>query len=249
MSPGSRFLKVIGKETFKCDGRKQGDQRALRKNFSTDSCGNTIVYLNTTPSTEQLAMPHLSPTTLTTDEQRLILRATAGNLRDHTVISLALGTGLRLAEIVGLNVGDVYAPDGSPRVRVRVRKQIAKGGRAADVFLPDRLLTKLKRYWRWKRQRGEDLVPDAPLFANQSGRRISKRRVQHAWAGWQRRAGFDRSYGFHALRHTAVTNVYRASRDLFLAQRFARHVSPLTTTVYTHPSDADLAASLRGLGC
>src|SRR5262245_16560619 len=34
---------------------------------------------------------------------------------------------------------------------------------------------------------------------------------------------------FHALRHTAVTNVYRASRDLFLAQRFARHVSPLTT--------------------
>ena len=54
-------------------------------------------------------MPHLSPTTLTTDEQRLILRATAGNVRDHTIISLALGTGLRLAEIVGLNVGDVLA--------------------------------------------------------------------------------------------------------------------------------------------
>ncbi len=45
---------------------------------------------------------------------------------------------------------------------------------------------------------------------------------------------------FHALRHTAVTNVYRASRDLFLAQRFARHVSPLTTTVYTHPGDQEL---------
>jgi integrase len=59
-------------------------------------------------------VPHLSPTTLTTDEQRLILRATAGNVRDHTIISLALGTGLRLAEIVGLNVGDVFAPDGTP---------------------------------------------------------------------------------------------------------------------------------------
>jgi integrase len=57
---------------------------------------------------------------MTTDEQRLILRATAGNVRDHTIVSLALGTGLRLAEIVGLNVGDVYAPDGTPRVRVRV---------------------------------------------------------------------------------------------------------------------------------
>ena len=98
-------------------------------------------------------MPHLSPTTLTTDEQRLILRATQANLRDHTIISLALGTGLRLAEIVGLNVGDVDAPDGTPRVRVRVRKEIAKGGRAADVFLPDRLVAKLKRFWRWKQRK------------------------------------------------------------------------------------------------
>ena len=102
-------------------------------------------------------MPHLSPTTLTIDEQRLILRATAGNVRDHTIISLALGTGLRLAEIAGLNVGDVFAQDGTPRVRVRVRAAIAKGGRAADVFLPDRLVAKLKRFWRWKRERGEDL--------------------------------------------------------------------------------------------
>ena len=54
-------------------------------------------------------MPHLSPTTLTADEQRLILRATVGNLRDHAITSLALGTGLRLAEIVSLDVGDVFA--------------------------------------------------------------------------------------------------------------------------------------------
>jgi integrase len=69
---------------------------------------------------------------LTADEQRLILRATAGKLRDHMIISLALGIALRLAEIFGLDVGDVFAPDGTPRVRVRVRAAIAKGGRAAD---------------------------------------------------------------------------------------------------------------------
>ncbi len=82
-------------------------------------------------------MPHLGPTTLTADEPRAILRFTAGNPRDHLIFSLALGTGLRLAEIVGLNVGDVFAPDGTPRVRVKVRREIAKGGRAGDVFLPD----------------------------------------------------------------------------------------------------------------
>jgi integrase len=65
-----------------------------------------------------MRVPHLSPTTLTADEQRVILRATAGKVRDHTIISLALGTGLRLAEIVGLDVRDVFAPDGPPWVRV-----------------------------------------------------------------------------------------------------------------------------------
>ena len=51
----------------------------------------------------------------------------------HTIISLALGTGLRLAQIIGLNVSDVFAPDDTPRIRVRVRKEIAKGARAAGI--------------------------------------------------------------------------------------------------------------------
>jgi integrase/recombinase XerC len=194
-------------------------------------------------------MASLSPTTLTTDEQRVILRATAGNVRDHTIVSLALGTGLRLAEIVGLDAGDVFALDGTPRVRVRVRATIAKGGRAADVFLPDRLVAKLRKFLRWKRKCGEDLSPDAALFCNQSGRRVSKRRVQFAWATWQRRAGFDRVYGFHCLRHSAISSVYRMTHDLYLAQRFARHVSPLTTTVYTHPCDDEMASRVRNLSC
>ncbi len=194
-------------------------------------------------------MPYLSPATLTQDEQRLILRATAGHPRDHLIISMALGTGLRVGELVGLNVGDVFAPDGTPRVRIRIRREIAKNGRAGDVFLPDRLLPKLKRFWAWKRKRGEGVAPGDPLFCNQSRRRISKRRVQFAWRTWQRRAGFDRLYPFHCLRHSAITSVYRATRDLFLAQRFARHVSPLTTTVYTHPSDEEMWEKIREISC
>ena len=194
-------------------------------------------------------MPYLSPPTLTTDEQHLILRVTAPNVRDHTIISMALGTGLRLGELVGLNVGDVFAPDGTPRVRVRIRAEIAKGHRAGDVFLPDKLVVKLRRLWKFKVKRGECLDPDAPLFCNQSRRRVSKRRVQFLWRTWQQRAGFDRLYPLHSLRHSAVTAVYRRTRDLFLAQRFARHVSPLTTTIYTHPSDDEMLGRLRGLRC
>jgi integrase len=194
-------------------------------------------------------MPYLSPQTLTTNEQKLILHTTAKNPRDHLIFSMALGTGLRLAELTGLNVGDVYAPDGTPKTRIRIRREIAKRGRAGDIFVPDKLVPKLKRFWRFKKQRREELEPDAPMFCAQSRRRLSKRRVQFAWREWQRKAGFDRLYPFHALRHSSVTNVYRQTRDLFLAQRFARHASPLTTTVYTHPSDQEMSQQLRSLSC
>jgi hypothetical protein len=46
-----------------------------------------------------------------------------------------------------------------------------------------------------------------------------------------------------------VTAVNRATHDLFLAQRFARHASPLTTTVYTHPSDDELREGIQNLPC
>jgi integrase/recombinase XerC len=194
-------------------------------------------------------MAYLSPPTLTRAEQQALLRVSATHPRDHLVFSLALGTGLRLAEIVGLNVGDVFFPDGTPRTRVRLRAEITKGGRAGDLFLPDALIPKLERFWRFKRGAGESLQTGAALFCTLSGNRISKRRVQIIFCDWQRSASFSRLYPFHALRHTAVTNVYRESRDLFLAQRFARHVSPLTTTIYTHPSDEELRVRLRAIAC
>jgi site-specific recombinase XerC len=194
-------------------------------------------------------MRHLSPQTLTTAEQQTLLQATAGHPRDHVIFSLALGTGLRLSELVGLNVGDVYVPTGQPRLRIRVRPEIAKRGTAGDLFLPDALVPKLMRFWQDKLDRGERVDAVAPLLCAQSRRRISPRRIQVVFRDWQVRAGFDRIHRFHALRHSSVTNVYRASRDLFLAQRFARHASPLTTTIYAHPSDEELQDRLRSLPC
>ena len=70
-------------------------------------------------------MPYLCPQTLTTDEQRLILRFTADHTRDNLIFSMALGTGLRLSELIGLNVGDVFTPDGKPKTRVPGRRRDA----------------------------------------------------------------------------------------------------------------------------
>jgi integrase len=95
-------------------------------------------------------MTKLSPITLTRSDQMALLEVVQDRPREALLVSLALGTGLRLAEIVGLDVGDVYLPGGQPRVRVRLRPEIAKRRRTGDVFLPDGLKPKLVRFWRHK---------------------------------------------------------------------------------------------------
>jgi len=196
-------------------------------------------------------MAYRAPETMTRLEQERLLEVSGQSPRprDHVMFSLALGTGLRLGELLGLNVGDVTGDGVHVRMRVRLRPETTKGGRKGEVFLPDRVIEKLTAFLGWKRMMGESLDADAPLFVSSWGRRLSPRRAQMAFHAWQRRAGFDRLYNFHCLRHTAVTAVYRLSRDLFLAQRFARHASPLTTVVYTHPSDEEMAERVRDLRC
>ena len=192
-----------------------------------------------------------APETMTAAEQASLLRATASHEspRDNVMYSMALGTGLRLRELLGLNVGDI-TPDGRQvRRRVVLRTATTKNGRRGEVFLPARLVPKLRRFLARKRKVGQSLEPDAPLFVSGQRRRLSPRAAQWRFAWWQERAGFDRRYNFHCLRHSSVTNVYRATRNLFLAQRFARHASPLTTIVYTHPADEELYEGVRDLPC
>ncbi len=86
-----------------------------------------------------------APETMTAAEQARLLKATAAheNPRDHLLYSMALGTGLRLRELLGLNVGDV-SPDGRQvRRRVLLRTATTKNGRRGEVFLPARLVPKL----------------------------------------------------------------------------------------------------------
>ncbi len=100
----------------------------------------------------------LAPTTMTTWEQKALLTASRPSTRDHTLISLALGTGLRLQELLGLNVGDVSSDARTIRNRFRLPQEITKGGRGGEVFLSRRLVQKLHRYLTWKCRQGEPLV-------------------------------------------------------------------------------------------
>lgn len=192
-----------------------------------------------------------APKTLSDFEQRALLNVTGQHkdgFRDHLLFSLALCTGLREHELLALNLGDVYVGGKSKRrVQLRVFKRSNDNPEMQEILLPDLMRAKLDKFFSWKKQSGESMEFDAPLFVSRNHRRLSERQLRRAFKLWQARAGFSREFKFHALRHTACTNLYRASKDIRLTQRFARHKSILSTAIYTHPTDEDLLRAMQGL--
>jgi site-specific recombinase XerD len=194
------------------------------------------------------------PRTLSDAEQKLLLKVSGEHrdgFRDHVIFSLALGTALRESEILGLDVGDV-SPDGL-KVRRTIQLRVFKRAgtdtaNPADqrVHLPDGCYWKLQKYLRslYLHQTPSETCP---LFLARTGRRLSARRLREIFHEWQAEAGFDFRYNFHALRHTAITNLHRDCKDIRLAQRFARHTNIATTTRYEHASDQEVADAVKGL--
>lgn len=195
-----------------------------------------------------------APRTLTETEQRLLLETTGqhrAGFRDHVIFSLALGTALREHEILALDVGDVFGDAGRSRRRVQLRvfKRSNNDPESQEIILPDALRAKLDKFYGWKERAKQRVAPDAPLFMSRRRQRLSKRQVRHAFHVWQERAGFERRLCFHTLRHTACSTLYRRTLDIRLTQRFARHKSIITTSMYAHPSDDDLLRSVSDLPC
>jgi integrase/recombinase XerC len=197
------------------------------------------------------------PKTLTDDEVKALLRATSrteDDLRDHVLLLVALTTGLRVSELVALNVGDLCGGKGIKTV-VTLRPETTKGNRPGDIVIPERTRRKLVRYLAWKKQRAEAVDEGAPLFSSRGGgpsratkgSRLSVRSAQQVFSVWQQRAGLDRRMNFHTLRHTYASTLLRKTKNLRLVQVCCRHASPSTTAVYTHPSSDELITAAESL--
>jgi integrase/recombinase XerC len=207
--------------------------------------------------------------TLTEAEQRLLLKKTGetrGAEREHMIYSMALGTGLREHELVALRVRDVVQ-DG--QIRSRIHLTIFKGsGKERPIFgngkkpprqvvhLPKSVRRKLAYYLKWKKRAGEGLGADAWLFVvakasarSESGEGLSPRTLRHHFRRWQILLRFAEPYGFHALRHTALSNLYRATKDLRAVQKQARHANINTTEIYTHLTGDEIARAVENLPC
>lgn len=159
--------------------------------------------------------------------------------RDAMMLDILLGTGIRLAELTGLDCSAVDLE----RCCITVR---AKGNRIETRFLHSELRRSLRVYLRWRR----DQVSDSPaLFLSNRGSRISDRQVQARFAVWLAWAGIaPDGLTVHSLRHTFGTRLYRRTHDLVLVGKAMGHRTTEATRVYVHDDSAALEDALEALG-
>lgn len=195
--------------------------------------------------TVKLKNPKISkrqPVYLTLDETEKLLSVinTEKNdflrARDLAIVFTFLTTGMRLSELVSINVDDIENDHFSI---------IGKGNKERTIYLTENALRLIHHYIKVRNDYLEDKYVDA-LFVSTRKKRISNRTVQSTIEKYLEKAGFDTSiYSTHKLRHTAATLMYRYGNvDIRALKDILGHTSISTTQIYTHLEDEDLKKAI-----
>lgn len=146
-------------------------------------------------------------------------------VRDRAILELLYSSGLRLAELTGLDSGDLDIADATARVT-------GKGNK--DRILPVGKFA-LEALVAWLKERATLAAPDeTALFVSVKGRRLSRRSVQARIDHWARKQGIGTKVYPHLFRHSFATHLLESSHDLRGVQELLGHASISTTQVYTH---------------
>ncbi|MEO1576757.1 MAG: tyrosine recombinase XerC [Pseudomonadota bacterium] len=154
--------------------------------------------------------------------------------RDAAMMELFYSCGLRLAELVGLDLGDIDSQD----------RTITVLGKGAKTRILPVGRTALKALDRWLTVRGGLAAADeTAIFVSTRGTRLSPRSVQARIKYWARKQGLDVNLYPHLFRHSFATHVLESSSDLRGVQEMLGHADISTTQIYTHLDFQHLAAT------
>lgn len=145
--------------------------------------------------------------------------------RDRAILELLYSSGLRLAELTDLNLGDVDLADGVVRVTGKGNKDrvIPVGSHARKALAA------------WQKERaGLADIDEKALFVSNRGTRLSRRSVQSRVDHWAKRQGIDTKVYPHLFRHSFASHLLESSHDLRGVQELLGHANISTTQVYTH---------------
>ncbi len=174
-------------------------------------------------------LPHY----LTLDESVKLLESIDGpnKTRDYCIVMLFLNCGLRVSELVGINVNDIK----EERLRV-----VGKGGKERVVYLNEACIEALEDYSHIRNKIIDKLSikDEKALFISRNNRRISTSTVKWLVKKYCSNAGLDSEISVHKLRHTSATLMYKNGVDVKALQEVLGHKHLNTTEIYTH-ADSD----------
>ena len=159
--------------------------------------------------------------------------------RDYCMVVLFLNCGMRLAELVGMDLEDIDLENRQIRL-------FGKGHKERMVYLNDACVEALQLYLR-KRNTMEGLLPKekAVFITRRRKERISNRRVEQLVTGAMKAAGL-KGFSTHKLRHTAATLMYQTGNvDILTLKQLLGHSSVSTTQIYTHLQEFQVRAAIE----
>ncbi|MFC1748787.1 tyrosine recombinase XerC [Pseudomonadota bacterium] len=196
----------------------------------------SIADINPASSVSAPKQSRQLPDVLDVDQMNQLLNIDKDNpldIRDWAMMELTYSSGLRLSEIVGLDMINIDFKDQTVRVTGKGNKtRVLPIGRLAIEALQS-----------WLKVRGSVAAHDeSAVFLNNRGKRISQRGIQLRMKEWGIKQGLDNNVHPHMLRHSFASHMLESSGDLRAVQELLGHADISTTQIYTHLDFQHLAA-------
>ena len=147
--------------------------------------------------------------------------------RDHAILELFYSSGLRLSELIHLNMNQIDFTEGTVTVT-------GKGNKTRIVPLGNHAIVAIQQWLKLRQNLVHQQPEQKAIFIGKQGRRMSARNIQYRLQAWAVKQGLNSSVHPHMLRHSFASHVLQSSGDLRAVQEMLGHANISTTQVYTH---------------
>ena len=221
---------------------------SIRVFFNYLSQKANLIEFNPAQNLETPKLDKRLPKYLSLEDSKRLLNVAGSddnrnNKRDYAIITLFLNCGMRLSELVGINIKDINFSECQMTV-------IGKGNKERTIYLNKACMTAINNYLAVRPVEGiktDKANYKNALFLSERKERISRRTVQYIVDKELRVAGLDTSkYSVHKLRHTAATLMYQYGNvDIRALQEVLGHESISTTEIYTHVANVQARSAIE----
>ena len=204
-----------------------------------------LIEVNPAQNLETPKLGKRMPKYLSLDESKKLLEVAQSeenrnSERDYAIITLFLNCGMRLSELVNINIKDITFSESKLNV-------IGKGNKERTIYLNNACVSAINNYILARPKEGIKYDSKDALFLSERRERISNRTVQSIVRKELLKAGLDiNKYSVHKLRHTAATLMYQYGNvDIRALQELLGHESISTTEIYTHVDNSQIRSAVE----